>query len=103
MVGCTRASLSTGVVVYRQRESGGVQIKNCGDPTYRVDRKTAPGQYAPEGPVPIDKKQEVLRRRVQHSGNVNSKGEAYDKEEEPTLLRESRGQLESSWKKLTYL
>lgn len=56
MVGCTRASLSTEVVVYRQRESGGVQIKNCGDPTYRVDRKTAPGQYAPEGLVPIDKK-----------------------------------------------
>ena len=98
MVGCTRVSLSTEVVVYRQRESGGVQIKNCGDPTYRVGRKTAPGQYTSEGPVPIDKKQEVLHRRVQHSGD---KGEAYDKEEEPTLLRESRGQLESSWKKLT--
>ena len=47
----------------------------------------------------MGKRQELLlRRHVQHTGDVNSKGETCNGKE-ATLWRGSEGQLESPWKK----
>ena len=82
-------------------ERGRVQIKSCGESNSHVGREDGPpvNTRLPQGPVPMGKRQELLlRRHVQHTGDVNSKGETCNGKE-ATLWRGSEGQLESSWKK----